>query len=216
MRAERGFTLIEAMIFVVVTAILATILVWQGRSARQNATLSGGAYELALRISGLKGQAMADGRDWILVVADAVDPNLCKEQQTSCGRVVVLKDPQPGFTIQGLNPDPGSVVNATWVEDDYLPKNSQLDLASTWSPPAPFNAVTAFDPAIRTTCAGGRACFGIRFRATGEVRQEYPAAPLTRAGFAFVLRPVVSPSAAADRRGIFVSFPAGVVKSAAF
>lgn len=215
MRSDRGFTLLEAMVVLVVTAIVAAIVVWQGRSARQNASLASGAYELTLRIAGLKGQAMADGRDYVLVVFDTTDPNLCVERQEACGHVLILQDPQPGFTIQNYAGAPGAL-NATWIDEDRLPRNSQFDLASTWRPFAPFNAVQAFDPAIRATCAGGRACFAIRFRATGEVSPEFPAARVTRAGFAFVLRPVTAPSAAADRRAIFVSFPAGIVKTAAF
>ena len=61
--------------------------------------------------------------------------------------------------------------------------------------------------------SGGEA---LRFGADGEVRPVFPGAAEARAGFAFVLRPTESPSLAADRRALFVSFPTGIVKTAAF
>jgi hypothetical protein len=97
-----------------------------------------------------------------------------------------------------------------------IPRNARFDLSSTWRPPEPFRSVAAFDPNVLFTCTDGRRCFAIRFLPDGEVRPVIrPNVPLP-AGFAFVLRPIEQPSAAAERRAIFVSFPTGLVKTAAF
>jgi hypothetical protein len=198
--------------------ILAGLVVYQGRSARKNARLAGGAYELALRLSGLKARAMADGREYVVVVADALDPAACEYQDTACGRIVVLRNPVWGaFAVAGFAPD-APVANAEVHQDDgarSLPVNSQFDLGSTWRAPVPFDAVTAFDPNILLTCADGRRCFALRFRPDGEV---WPVTTATARplGFAFVLRQVRADSAAADRRALFISFPAGIVRTAAF
>ena len=216
-RKARGFTLLEVMVVVTILLLLGGLVVWYGRSARQAATLATGAYELALKASGLKARALATGRDHLLVVVDTTDPGGCVYDDRLCGKVLVFSDPQPGFSIAGFNPAP-PYSNVAYEEASLLPRNSRFDLASTWRPPVPFNSVTAFDPSLRTTCAGGAACFAIRYRANGEVAPEVPSPPLSpaRSGFAFVLRPEQVDSRAAERRGIFVSFPAGVVKTSAF
>lgn len=222
MRAHRGFTLIELMITVTIIAIVAGLVVFQGRSARQNANMASGAYELALRLGGLKARAMADGYEYVLVVADASDAVACKSDRMSCGRILVLTKPDGtflgAFTGGGYAVDP-PISAAEYVSDggaQYLPSNSRFDLGSTWHPPAPFDSVGAFDATVLQTCAGGRRCFGIRFRPDGEVRPVVPAGTTLPAGFAFVLAPGEPGSGAEDHRGIFVSFPAGLVKTAAF
>ena len=218
MRANRGFTLLEVMLVVVIMGVVAALVIWQGRSARQAAGLAGGAYDLALRIGTLKARAMADGREYLLVVTDTANPAGCKEREILCGRVLTFRNPT-AFAVAGFNPDP-PFAGVDFFDDGgprYLPRNSQFDLASTWRPPAPFDAVTAFDGTILATCAGGQRCFALRFRPDGEVRPELlGGAPATPPGFAFVLRPFDAPSGAAERRGIFVSFTAGIVKTAAF
>ncbi len=221
MRASRGFTLLEMMVVVAVIAIVGSLVVYQGLSARQAATIAGGAYDLALRLGGLKARAMAEGQEYLLVVTDTADAAGCRDQQTKCGRVLVLRKPDAALALAGFTPDP-PITGAEWVGDEggigYLPRGTQFDLASTWRPPVPFDAITAFDSTVLATCAGGRACFGIRFRPDGEVRPVLPAgtSPPGPGGFAFVLRPLDLSSRAAERRGLFISFPAGLVKTAAF
>ena len=217
MRRPSGFTLIELVITLAIASIIGAIVVFQGLSARQNVNLASGAFDLTLRMSGLRARALSEAKDYVLVVANASNPAACANSSAACGKLIVLRSPQPGFTLNGFTPDPpiDAATQAEWVDSDRLPVNSQLDLATAWIAPAPFDAVTAWDPAVMSNCAGGRACFGIRFRSSGEVTALWPAAPAVRSGFAFVLSPVTS-SRAADRRAIFVGFPTGIVKTAAF
>ncbi len=221
MRARRGFTLLELMVVVAIIGLVATLVVLQGRSARQNARLAGGAYSLALRLGGIKARALADGREYVLVVVDTADPAGCKSSDTACGRILVLRKPDPTFPTafqSGFDPD-APISLAEYVDDGgdkYVARNAQFDLGSSWRAPAPFDSVAAFDSNITFTCAGGRACFAIRFRPDGDVRPVItPGTPIP-AGFAFVLRPIESQSGAAEHRGFFISFPAGLVKTAAF
>jgi hypothetical protein len=74
------------------------------------------------------------------------------------------------------------------------------------------------DPDLLADCAGSRKCFAIRYRSNGEVVPEVPSPPLasSRAGFAFVMRPWITDAKAAEKRAILVSFPTGIVKTAAF
>jgi prepilin-type N-terminal cleavage/methylation domain-containing protein len=220
MKRAPGFTLIELLVVVAIAAILGAIFVWSGRSIRQNATLSEGAYDLTLRMSGLRGTAMANGKDYLLVVTDTPNANDCRQTMNACGKWFVLTDIDPAFALNAFNPNPpiagASIADprdgGTW---DYLPRGSRFDLASAWNAPAPFNGVAAWNPAVRTNCAGGITCFGIRFTAGGEVRPEAAVAPIP-AGFAFILAPIDLADSGGDRRGIFVSFPTGMVKTQAF
>jgi prepilin-type N-terminal cleavage/methylation domain-containing protein len=221
MRANRGFTLFELMVVLGILGVVTFLVVKAGRAARHNATMAQGAYELALRAGGLKARAMSDGVEYVLVVTDTDKPDACRVDEASCGQIVVLKAPDATFQAAfqaGYSPDP-PVVGAEWVQDagaEHTPRNSRFDLASTWKPPPPFDAVTAFDPSVLFTCSRARRCFAIRFRPDGEVLPIVPPNAPIPSGFAFVLRPVEAASGAAQSRAIFVSFPAGIVKTAAF
>jgi hypothetical protein len=170
---------------------------------------------MMLRIQELKGRAISENTAYLLVVVDSANRTACAQTRNQCARYFVLKDPKPTFAIDGFDPA-APAANALYDDGDFLPRGSVLDLASAWRPPAPFNTVAPWDPAIRTNCSG-RTCFAIRFTSDGEVLPEPPVAinPIP-AGFTFIVSPVVADSASSDRRAIFVSFPAGIVKTAAF
>lgn len=217
MRAHRGFTLIELMVVVAILAIVATTVVMQGRSARQNAQIADGAYELALRIQGMRGRALADGRDHLLVVVDAQDRAACEHSRLVCARYFHLVTRRGvAFDLAAFDPATPTAM-ADYDDDwsDFLPRGVRLDLAPTWVFPAPFNTVIPWDPAIRRICRGGRACFALRFTARGEVRPE-PMPAATPRGFSFVLEPVNRSTGAAERRAFLVTFPAGIMKTEAY
>lgn len=212
-----GFTLLEVVVVMAIAAILAGVVLSYGRSARQASTFASAAWDLSLRMSALRARAMSSNKDHLLVVVDAADPNACRNDERRCGKALIFTSPTPAFAISGFATDP-PYVNASFEEEIRLPRNSQLDLTSTWRPPAPFAAVTAMDSELMATCANGKKCFAILYRLDGDIEPVVPTPPLsaTRAGFAVVLKPVLSENAADQRRGIFVSFPTGIVKTAAF
>jgi prepilin-type N-terminal cleavage/methylation domain-containing protein len=212
-----GFTLIEVMIVVAIVGILAALTLQYGWSARQASSFASAAWELSLRASALRARAMSSNKDFLLVVVDAVDPQACRTDQRKCGKALVFSSPTAAFALSGFATDP-PYVNASFEEEFQLPRNSQLDLTSTWRAPAPFASVVAMDSELMATCANGKKCFAIRYRLDGEIEPVVPTPPLsaTRAGFAFVLKPVFAESGAAERRGVFVSFPTGIVKTAVF
>jgi hypothetical protein len=78
------------------------------------------------------------------------------------------------------------------------------------------------DSAILGSCKNSRRCVAIRYKLDGTVEPvtadgTAPSALAPkRAGFALILQPVSAESGAAQRRALFVSFPTGIVKTAAF
>jgi prepilin-type N-terminal cleavage/methylation domain-containing protein len=216
-RKTPGFTILEVMVVVVIVGLLAAITLSYGRSARQASTFASAAWELSLRLSALRARAMAANKDYVLVLVDTVDPDGCRFDTIKCGKAIVFSSPLPAFSINGFATEP-PYVNASYEEEFRLPRNSQLDLGSTWRPPAPFASVTAMDSDLMATCANGARCFAVRYRLDGEIEPVVPTPPLaaSKAGLAIVLKPVFAESAAAERRAIFVSFPTGIVKTAVF
>lgn len=220
MRRPRGFTLIEIVIVLSVVAIVAAAGVMAYTSATRNAQLTGAAHELAVRLTGLKARALSEGRDLLLVFADAPggDASSCGwNNSTACARYFILGGPAPTWLLSDFDPaSPTDDVEAI-VEQQLLPKGAHLDFVVT--PPAikpPFNTVVVHDPDLTAVCAGGRACFALRFTARGDVRAEFAAgAPMAKPGYAFLLASELETRAAA-RRGVLVSFPSGIVRSFAF
>jgi prepilin-type N-terminal cleavage/methylation domain-containing protein len=215
-RKNSGFTLLEVVVVLAIVALLAAYTLHQGRAVNQAAGFAGGAWELSLRASSLRARALANAKDYLLVVVDTADADGCVVNQVKCGKAVVYSSPLAAFSINGFDPD--APTNVSYEEELRLPRNSKFDLGSTWVAPAPFGAVTGMDPALLANCAGGRKCFAVRYRSNGEVAPEVPSPPLSaeRAGFGFVMKPWTSDAKAQEKRAIFISFPTGIVKTAAF
>jgi prepilin-type N-terminal cleavage/methylation domain-containing protein len=220
MRRPRGFTLIEIVIVLSVVAIVAAAGVMAYTSATRNAQLAGATHELAVRLTGLKARALSEGRDLLLVFADAPggDASRCSgTTSATCSRYYILRDPAATWLLSDFDPaSPTDDVEAI-LEEQLLPRGAHLAFAVT--PPAiapPFNTIAVHDSDLTAVCAGGRACFALRFTARGDVRAEFAAgAPMAKPGYAFLLASELE-TAAAARRGVLVSFPSGIVRSFAF
>ena len=220
MNRRAGFTLIELVIVVAVIAILATVAIVGARAAGRNANLSSAAHGLAIQIPFLRSSAMSEGRDYLLVFVDAPgsDASQCGWfASAACSKYFVLAAPTAAWSLAAFDQNaPGT--NADFVSREVMPKGVHLDVASSFVPPAPFGGVVVHDADLIAPCAGSPSCFAIRFTQRGEVRPEYAGGLRPRkVGYAFVLgTDVRAETNAADRRGILVSFPGGIVKANAF
>jgi prepilin-type N-terminal cleavage/methylation domain-containing protein len=218
MRASRGFTLLEMMVTVGIIAILATIAVPTMRAARRNATVQSTAFEVALRIDGLRARAMRDQQDLVAILVDAPgnNPAGCRSGNLEANCVCYyLLAPQDGFTLNAFSTETPTV-NALHVEHDVLGHGLKFYLpAAGRAAPPPFNTVSAFDGELVGSC-NGRQCVAIRFRSDGEVSPEYPtgATGNPKLGLAFVFgSDVDAESAGSDQRGVVVTFPTGLVRA---
>jgi prepilin-type N-terminal cleavage/methylation domain-containing protein len=224
MRRDRGFTLIEMVMVLFVAGVMAALGVLGWRAAQRNARLSGAANEIAVRLAGLKYVAISDGVDHLLVFADAPggDASGCDAfRGATCARYFILRAPAAGWTLGAFDwEDPGGGGTAELAREQLLPKGAHLEVVAPPPPMAPpFAAVAVHDPDLTTTCAGDRRCFAIRYTARGDVRAELPAGGLApgKAGYAFVLSGDLATANAADqRRGLLVSFPAGILRTFVF
>jgi hypothetical protein len=127
-----------------------------------------------------------------------------------CARYFLLRDPTPAWTLAAFDPS-APANNASFVTSWVLPRGARFDLAGTLPVPPPFDAVPLRDAELTGTCGGGTSCFAIRYTPSGEVRPEFAGAPgAPKLGYAFLLR---STDETADRHGIVVSFPTGIVKT---
>jgi hypothetical protein len=185
------------------------------RNALRNASISSAAFELALRLGALRSAAMAEGRDYIFLVVDAPgnDGMNCELLSPgSCASYFILANPTAAWALGAFNPDaPGT--NAELVDTQRLPKGARFSTPATTPPPAPFSAVPIFDSQLLGTCAG-RSCMATRFTSTGTVRAEFPvpSTAVRKVGMSFVLGSDLAPGAA-DRKGVVVGFPTGIVKT---
>ncbi len=219
MRRPRGFTLLELMVVLVVAGILAALAGSAFRAATRNAGVSSASFDLAMRLAGLRAKAMSEGRDLVLVFVDAPgsDASQCTWLNTGpCARYFVLANPAATFGVAGFSPS-SPAANAEYVDVEILPAGVHLDTTATFTPPAPFSSVAVHDTDLTATCASGASkCFAVRFTRRGVVAPVYAGASTpTKLGYGFVLgtdlRTVTS---SANRHGIVVSFPAGIVKTA--
>jgi prepilin-type N-terminal cleavage/methylation domain-containing protein len=221
MRAHRGFTLIEIVIVLLVASVLATAGMVGYRASQRNAKLSGAANQLAVRMAGLKYEAISAGTDHLLVFADAPggDSSDCGVTNSSaCARYFVLERPAAGWTLAAFDAS-APATGAELVLEELLPRGAHLDVGGAAPPMAPpFGAVAVHDADLTATCAGDRKCFAVRYTARGDVRAEPPAGGLApgEAGYAFVISGDASVQGANEKRGLMVTFPAGILRTFAF
>jgi prepilin-type N-terminal cleavage/methylation domain-containing protein len=208
MRRSRGFTLIELMVVVAIVGVLAAMGMVVYRMAQRNANLGSATFELAMKLSGLKAQAISDQKDYLLVLVDGTDPAACGALvRAPCTRYFILRDPNASWTLAAFSPA-ASATNAEYVDEVAMPASVRLDPSATGAPPAPFAAIPLFDPDLTATVSSKRR-FAFRFARDGSVSAE---GATGKPGYAFALT-TETDSPAADRRGMVVAFPAGIVRT---
>ncbi len=217
MRDERGFTLIELAVVVAIAAVLAGIGFFVARSGKANANMASATYELAIRLTGQRAEALADGLDRVVVLVDAPanDASSCGTfDSASCLRYFVLRNPTAAWTLAAFNPA-SPAVNAELLEQRSMPSGVRFHLPARSALAArPFQKVVILDLQLSGACGTpARTCFAIRFTGDGDVRPVYPAAPSpVKAGLALVLGST-NAGAAGETKGIVVGFPSGIVRT---
>lgn len=218
MRRARGFTLIEMVIVLAVVGILAAVGAVAMRYGSRNANLSSATYDLVVRLGGLRATAMSEGKDYLVVFADAPSSDGTKcgfFAPSKCARYVVLANPTAAWTLASFNPA-SPAANAEIVRTENLPRGVHLDLGSTFTAPAPFSALAVHDSDLKVSCGSSQTCFALRFTRLGSVEPEYAGATKpAKVGFGFVLGTDLS-GGGGDRRGVAVAFPSGIVKTVTF
>ncbi|HSN91487.1 MAG TPA: prepilin-type cleavage/methylation domain-containing protein [Anaeromyxobacteraceae bacterium] len=220
--SRRGFTLIELTIISALVLILAFAAFATFRAAKRNSSVSAASWDVALRVQGLRAQAMAEQRDLLAVVVDAPanDAGSCGfVNDEGCARIFVLAEPLAAWTLGAFDPAaPGT--NAQYLDHFALPQHVRFHLpAAGEHPGAPFDNVTVLDAELTAACPGERRCFAIRFGRRGVVSGEFPAggSPVQKPGYAIALgSELTDQTHAADRKGFLVSFPTGIVRGLNF
>ena len=223
MRRAHGFTLFEAMVVLAVAAVLATAAFSYSRFAFRNASLASATHDLAMRLSGLRAAAMAEGKDQLVVLVDAPsnDATGCGAGDLDkCAAYHVLRDPASDWSLGGFDPaKPWEKTNGE-PETIYLPRTVRLDLtaAGKRTIPAPFSGVTVHESGVIATRGSTQRCVAVRFGANGQVRVESPSGgDAGKPGLAFTLGTDQTGDAkAADRRTVMITAPVGIVKTYAF
>lgn len=208
----------EMMVVVAIAAVLAAAAIPIMRAARRNASVQSAAFELRIRLDGLRARAMRDQGELLAVVVDVPDndPEPCATGSgASCGAFYLLR-PQPGFVLNAFDPDL-PIANAQVLEREQLGKGLKFYRPDDERRPAPrpFDAISAFDPELVGLC-GRRKCVGIRYRGDGEVSAEPPTgvAGAAKLGVSLVLgSDVDAETRGSDQRGLVVTFPAGLVRA---
>jgi prepilin-type N-terminal cleavage/methylation domain-containing protein len=221
-RHERGFTMIELAVVLAIVAVLAGMGFFVARAGRANANMASAAYELAIRLTGQRAEALADGLDRIVVVVDAPDNdarNCGTFNSVSCLRYFVLRNPTAAWTLNAFNPA-SPAVNAEILEQRTMPTGVRFHLPARSALAArPFQKVVILDLQLSGACGpSGLTCFAIRFTGDGDVRPVYPAAASpVKTGLALVLGSnATSETRAGETKGIVVGFPSGIVRTFPF
>jgi prepilin-type N-terminal cleavage/methylation domain-containing protein len=216
MNQRRGFTLVEMAIALAVVAILAAVAAAAFPGARRNASVGSTAFDLAVRLQGLKTKAMDDQRNYVYVLANPagdVSTGCGLLSQSSCFRWFLLYDPTTAWTLSSFDvANPGTNIS---VEDTgSFPAGVVLDVAAAGTAsPAPFATVKQLDTHVLENCNGSSACLAIRFSANGEVVPVYASGQSgTLQGVAFGL----ATDTGTERRALLVTFPTGLVKSSTY
>lgn len=207
--------MIEAAVVVAIVAILAGMGFFVARAGRANANMASATYELAIRLTGQRAEALADGLDRVVVMVDAPsnDASSCGTfNSASCLRYFVLRNPTAAWTLGAFNPA-SPAVNAELLEQRSMPTGVRFHLpARSALAPRPFQKAVILDLQLSGACAG-RTCFAIRFTGDGEVRPVYlSAATPVKTGLALVLGSTAT-GAAGETKGIVVGFPSGIVRT---
>jgi len=216
MKRDRGFTLIEAAVVMAIIAILAVVAGSGLRAARGNATVGSTAFDLVLRLQGLRQQALIEQKRLVAVLVnpEGGTSTACGVlNPTKCLRLYVLSEPTAAWTLGTFDPSsPGA--NASVRDNDALATGIALDVdAAGTAAAAPFTEVRQLAGAVTASCSGERTCVAIQFDPTGEVRPEYVGSDRpSLQGIAFGLKSDVA-GPGADRQAVLVSFPTGIVKS---
>lgn len=206
---QAGFTLIELMLIVAIIAALAAMGIATTRWVTRNASVDAAGDDLVVRLAGLQGASLSDGRDRIFVFVDrgagSAGPS---------ARTFVLTGPATGWKLSDFDSNQPALQVAESSEVE-LPRRARLLNRTAVAAPAPLQAANLYDAGMLTTC-GGVSCFALRFTGDGEVNGEAPdGGNPGMAGFGFVIGDVEDggSDAGAKRRGVIVGFPTGVVKS---
>ena len=215
--------MIEVAVVLAIVAVLAGLGFFVARAGRANASMASAAYELAIRLTGQRAEALDDGFDHLVVLVDAPgnDARNCGVlSDASCFRYFVLRNVGAGWQLSAFDPasPAGTGANAAEVlEQRSMPTGVRLHVPAAGAHPLrPFQTVTIQDPALLGTCAT-RTCFAVRFTGGGDVRPVYPgAATPVKSGLALVLGSNATEGRAGNTKGIVVGFPSGIVRTFPF